>query len=443
MNGNLPRGWSNTTLGEICSKSQYGWTCRAVKKGRIKYVRTTDISNGEIDWSSVPYCEDVPEDIEKYRIKSNDVLVSRAGSVGVSLRVKDVPCDAIFASYLIRFKALDPIDAKYIEAYLKSYDYWRSISDFTAGIAIPNVNASKLSSLELPLAPLNEQRRIVVKLEKLLAKVDSDQKRLTKIPTILKHFRQSVLTAACSGKLTADWRKKNPQPDASANKTDDYLEVPASWRWSHIKELFKVETGTTPPKKDPTNYSEVLTDCPFFKPSDLDVGAEVRESREWLSKKGEQFARILPPLTVCVTSIGATIGKTGLLKVRGSTNQQINAILPSKDVLPQFTFFFCCSSYFQHRIIEDSSSTTLPIINKSRFEELEFPVPPLPEQQEIVSRVESLFELADQIEARYAKAKAQIDKLAQSILAKAFRGELVPQDPTDEPAEELLRRIKG
>jgi hypothetical protein len=196
MSDELPQGWAATTLGQICSKPQYGWTCRAAKTGEIKYVRTTDISDGAIDWATVPYCEEGPEDVEKYRVTANDILVSRAGSVGVSLRIADVPYDAVFASYLIRFKPLNGISPKYVEFFLKSDSYWRSISEFSAGIAVPNVNATKLASLELPLSPSAEQRRIVAKLEILLDKVDASQQRLTKIPVLLKRFRQSVLAAA-------------------------------------------------------------------------------------------------------------------------------------------------------------------------------------------------------------------------------------------------------
>ena len=245
MSDELPKGWAATTLGEICSKPQYGWTCSGAKTGRIKYVRTTDISDGGIDWASVPYCEEAPEDVEKYRVTANDILVSRAGSVGVSFRITDVPCDAVFASYLIRFKPLKGIPPKYVEFFLKSDSYWRSISEFSAGIAVPNVNASKLASLELPLAPSAEQRRIVAKLETLLGKVDASQQRLAKISVLLKRFRQSVLAAACSGRLTADWREENENIQAAdsliknaqfqiAEPEDDLPELPEKWKWVAI-----------------------------------------------------------------------------------------------------------------------------------------------------------------------------------------------------------------
>jgi len=77
MSDELPQGWAIATLGEICSKPQYGWTCRAAKEGAIKYLRTTDISGGRIDWDTVPFCEEVPDDTGKYRVQSNDILVSK------------------------------------------------------------------------------------------------------------------------------------------------------------------------------------------------------------------------------------------------------------------------------------------------------------------------------------------------------------------------------
>src|SRR5438309_7731507 len=103
----------------------------------IKYLRTTDISGGRIDWHTVPFCEEIPGNIEKYRVQLNDILVSRAGSVGVSYRISDVPCDVVFASYLIRFKPLADIQPKWVEMFLRSDSYWRSISEFSAGIAVP------------------------------------------------------------------------------------------------------------------------------------------------------------------------------------------------------------------------------------------------------------------------------------------------------------------
>lgn len=153
----LPDGWAVAKLGEICEPPQYGWTTSARKDGNgLKLLRTTDISAGVVDWPSVPSCSEEPGDPAKYLLKSGDIVVSRAGSVGFSFLVKNPP-RAIFASYLIRFRPLEQVSGDFISVFLKSPAYWEAIAEESAGIAIPNVNASKLQEIEIRLPPLAEQ----------------------------------------------------------------------------------------------------------------------------------------------------------------------------------------------------------------------------------------------------------------------------------------------
>ena len=161
----LPKGWVWTTLQEACSTPQYGWTTKATAEGTLRLLRTTDITDGNVDWETVPFCTEEPPDEEKYLLKTGDIVISRAGSVGYSYLVKN-PQNAVFASYLIRFKPSPIIDENYLVFFLKSPDYWKIISKEKAGIALVNVNATKLKRIEIPLPPLAEQHRIVAKLEK-------------------------------------------------------------------------------------------------------------------------------------------------------------------------------------------------------------------------------------------------------------------------------------
>jgi type I restriction enzyme S subunit len=433
----LPKGWAMITLGEICSKPQYGWTCRAAKTGRIKYLRTTDISGDSIHWGNVPYCEELPDDIEKYRVYQDDILVARAGSVGISYRIEEVPFDTVFASYLIRFNALDGIEPKYIEFFLKSQDYWRSISDFTAGIAIPNVNASKLASLKLPLTPLAEQKRIVAKLEELLGKVDACQKRLEKIPIILERFRQSVLAAACSGRLTADWREKNPSASEQAPHSNDATlpEIPESWRWVKLPETGEMTRGRS--RHRPRNEPSLLGGpYPFIQTGDIaQSGGRITTHKQTYSEAGLAQSRLWAAGTICIT-IAANIAESAILIYPACFPDSVVGIIANPKVaVAEYVEFFI-------RVAKADLATAQKNINIGILNEVQVPLPPLPEQEEIVRRVEAFFALADQIEARYKKAKAHIDKLTQSILAKTFRGELVPQDPNDLPADELLKQIR-
>ena len=458
---NLSQGWNVSTLGEICSKPQYGWTSKAAHSGELRYVRTTDISNGKINWEKVPFCSKIPDDIKKYKIRKDDILVSRAGSVGVSYRIKRVPFDAVFASYLIRFKPTQNINPKYIEYYLKSDEYWKSISDFTAGIAIPNVNASKLSQLKIPLAPENEQCRIVAKLEKLLQKVDACTERLDKIPTILKRFRQSVLAAACSGRLTADWREKNPETEPGAGMLSrikdkgiigdtansyDLYELPKNWSWLRIIDIGDVKGGKRLPKGE--KLVRINTGFPYIKAGFLKEGTVVTDNLEYLTPEvREKIKRYtVTDGDVYITIVGACIGDAGVIpKKLDGANLTENAakICNTEGVNNHYLANWLRSTVCQDFIKRTILSAAQGKLALGRIKMLPVPIPPPNEQQEIVRRIEALFKITDQIEDRYKKARTYVDKLSQSILSKAFRGELVPQDPNDEPASELLKRIKA
>jgi len=172
--------WVRTTIGAVCSKPQYGWTTSAADSGDVKLLRTTDITRGPVDWNTVPYCRDVPPDVDKYLLAEGDIVVSRAGSVGVSCRVV-APERSVFASYLIRFRPKEDVDGKYLTYVLQSPAYWAQVRGSTAGIAIPNVNASKLEAFEIPLAALPEQQRIVAEIEKQFTRLDEGVTALRRV----------------------------------------------------------------------------------------------------------------------------------------------------------------------------------------------------------------------------------------------------------------------
>ena len=135
----LPEGWVWCRLGEICSKPQYGWTASARQEPKeVKLLRTTDISLGTIDWNDVPFPDRLPEDIGKYMLSAGDILIARAGSVGVSIEIQGSIPNAIFGSYLIRFRPIEPIPTRFVSLYLQSPYYWEFITEKTAGITTPN-----------------------------------------------------------------------------------------------------------------------------------------------------------------------------------------------------------------------------------------------------------------------------------------------------------------
>lgn len=239
MDEKLPEGWAWTTLGEISTKPQYGWTTKAQHTdGTILLLRTTDISSGTIDWDSVPYCTELPENLADYLLKTDDIVISRAGSVGVSYLLKDIPEPTIFASYLIRFHLLKELEARYIAYYLQTSAYWNRIYEESSGIALANVNASKLETIEIPLPPTNEQTRIVAAIEQQFARLDSAVASLKSAQAKIPQYRASLLKSAVEGELTKTWWAAHPAGETGADLLKRVLaERRARWEQAQLAKM--------------------------------------------------------------------------------------------------------------------------------------------------------------------------------------------------------------
>jgi type I restriction enzyme, S subunit len=347
------------------------------------------------------------------------------------------------------------IDHKLLYLYLNDEKKW-SIS----GSGQPFITMGAAKKVLYPLPPISEQRRIVAKLEKLLAKVDACKERLEKIPAILKRFRQSVLAAACSGDLTRDWRNEKKTTNCTQLKelgclTEDVkgdFEISASstslrvlpdtWKWIALGNYAELSRGrfSARPRNDPKYFDGKY---PFIQIGDLPKdGGFISSHRQTLNDLGLSVSKKFPAGTVVIAIVGATIGNTGILSYEMCFPDSLVGIETGTATGNVFVEFFLRTEKEKLRTISYSSGGQ-PNIKLETLNPYPFPCPPMEEQHEIVRRVEALFKIADDIEKRYQKAKAQVDKLTQSILAKAFRGELVPQDPNDEPASELLKRIQA
>ena len=210
-----------------------------------------------------------------------------------------------------------------------------------------------------------------------------------------KHLKARILDLALQGKLVENSRIPNDLNSRIPTDFNPPFKIPNSWAWVKLGDLGDIITGSTPPKANKEFYGD---DYPFYKPSDLDAGIQVENSADTISKKGFEISRQLPKNSILVTCIGATIGKTGLILKEGICNQQINAILPNEKFISKFLFFAITSEFFQNEIKQNSSSTTLPILNKSKFSNLYIPLPPLDEQERIVKKIDELFEILEVIE---------------------------------------------
>lgn len=170
----IPESWKWVRLGSLAKKVHYGYTASATEYGNAKMLRITDIQGGRVNWESVPYCEIEENKIEQYKLNDNDIVIARTGgTVGKSFKInKDTTTDSVFASYLIRIILTESDSANYIAYFLNSPYYWEQIGINAQGTGQPNVNATQLSNLILPLPPLAEQERIVEKLDEIMGICD-------------------------------------------------------------------------------------------------------------------------------------------------------------------------------------------------------------------------------------------------------------------------------
>ena len=263
-------GWASTIIEEISHKPQYGWTTRATSKGSgVRLLRTSDISGERIDWSAVPFCERDPPEPGQYLLQSGDILVSRAGSVGLSALIHECP-ESVFASYLIRLRARKGIDVGFLHHFLQSPSYWDQVSQGSAGITLQNINARKLANFTIQIAPVAEQRRIVAEIEKQFTRLDASVAALKRVQVNLKRYRASILKAACEGKLVpteaelaqsegrdyepadrllerilserrARWesqeKRRGKYKEPGAPDTSDLPDLPAGWAWATVDQL--------------------------------------------------------------------------------------------------------------------------------------------------------------------------------------------------------------
>ena len=195
-------------------------------------------------------------------------------------------------------------------------------------------------------------------------------------------------------------------------------EVPENWLWVRLIGIGDIVTGGTPSKKNAAYYGGTF---PFIKPADLDNGRNVSTATEYLTDEGKAVARFIPKHSTAVCCIG-TIGKSGFLEIDATTNQQINSIIPKYNQL--YVYYFSCSHYFVNQLLELASATTISIVNKSKMETIKFPLPPLSEQQRIVTRIESLFAKLDQARDLVQSALDTFETRRAAILHKAFTGQL-------------------
>jgi type I restriction enzyme, S subunit len=433
--GELPKGWANTNLKELATLingdrgRNYPSKSSFVEIG-IPFINAGHLVDGRIDFSNMNYItEEHFARLGIGKVRPNDILYCLRGSLGKTAIVTDNVSQGSIASSLVILRVLKNYNCQFLYYFLISPFGKNEIDKHDNGSAQPNLSAANVGLYQIPL--LNEQKRIAQRLDLLLTRIDKTKAHLDRIPPLLKRFRQSVLAAATSGNLTEDWREANGI-------------TKANWKQLVFNEACKqITVGFVGKMAD--QYCD--QGIPFLR--SLNVRPFYFDEKNLLFVSAKFHQQIiksrLEPGDVAVVRSGAP-GQCCVIpqQIKEANCSDLVIVRPKKDILlSEYACIFINSSQSQDFVRSEIVGVAQSHFNVGSMKITPLDLPPLPEQAEIVRRVEALFAKADRIEAQYQKARQHLDRLTPALLAKAFRGELVPQDPNDEPASVLLERIKA
>jgi type I restriction enzyme S subunit len=337
----------------------------------------------------------------------------------------------------------DLIDVRYVFYFLKSArSYFIGLGQ---GGAQPNISQQIVRETKIRVAPLKEQKRIAEKLDSLLSRVDICRERLDRVPGILRRFRQSVLSAATSGKLTEDWRLKNSTIGKyrSLKFDDEAFDIPTDWDVQSLGELIDPSRPLCYGVVQPGH--EAKGGIPLIRVQDLDAGTvRVDDLRTVTTEIDDQYRRSRVQSGDLLISVVGTIGRTAIVPDRfeGNIARAIARITCRAGVDSRWVNYWLNCNTLQWWLTKSSKEVARKTLNLGDLVTAAIAVPPEEEQREIVRRVSNLFAIADNLNKRTTNGQELVQMFSPSILSKAFRGELVSQDPDDEPASVLLDRMR-
>lgn len=446
---NLPKGWVSAELETIST----------VVTGKTPSKKNPEFFNGSIPFIKPGDIHDQGEiqNVDEYltRQGADTVPTVPAGSIVVTCIGNLGRCGitTVLSATNQQINTVVPceqINTFFLYYQLRTLKQWLLLESSATTVTI--INKSKFSRAPILLPPLAEQKVIADKLDTLLAQVDNTKARLERIPDILKRFRQSVLAAAVSGKLTEEWRG-NPalkfnQPSITIGPEFD--SAPQSWEWKKLVDLAQLESGHTPRK----SIEEYWNDGDVYWISLQDIreadGQIIQDTKFKPTSLGieNSSARLLPAGTVCYCR-DISVGYVTIMGKSMATTQHFANWICGTELNNKFLMYSFMAA--KDHLLISGQGTTVKTIYMPALKELRILVPPVNEQSEIVRRVEDLFAFADRIEHAAQAALRRVNNLTQSILAKAFRGELTADWRAAHPelisgensAEALLARIKA
>jgi type I restriction enzyme S subunit len=459
----LPSGWEEASLLELAGNSGLmddgDWIESKDQnpEGDVRLIQLADIGDGHfVDKSRRFLTSERAAALRCTYLQPGDLLIARMPDpLGRACIFPDIGMPAVTAVDVCIWRPHpDGADARWLMHFVNSPEFRNLIQSQASGTTRQRVSGGNLKRMPVPGPPAPEQRRIVTKLDNLRARSSRARQELDHVPKLIERYKQAILAKALSGELTQDWRSIHGAAlhnSYSASGIDGRIaselpELPSSWAWTSIDRAAMVSGGLTKNSK----RSGILSKAKYLRVANvyanelrLDDIAEIGCTAAELSK-----TRLTEGDLLIVEGNGSLdqIGRVALWGGQISDCSHQNHIIrarPFPSTLPKYGLYWLLSPIGRTAIERvASSSSGLHTLSISKVSALPIPMCSESEQAEIVRRIDLAFAWLDKIATEHARAEHLLPKLDQAILAKAFRGELVPQDSNDEPASKLLQRIK-
>lgn len=455
----LPKGWVTATLDDLCLFNP---------RHNLSIDRSTEVS-----FIPMPSVSDMLGTIEEHEIRQlgevrqgythfqdGDVIFAKItpcmenGKIAVAEGLRNGLACGSTEFHVLRTKGA--IAPKLLWYFLRQKSFRDDAErHMTGAVGQRRVPAQYMKNIEFSLPPLAEQRRIVAELDSLFARTRRARAELARIPSLVEHYKQAILAAAFRGDLTADWRSTH-SADITPTLTEhniktingnDLTQLPPGWAWVTADELCEIKTGIALGKK--RSAGTELIELPYLRVANVQRGwLDLNEVKTTFVTTAEAERLYLRPGDILMNEGGDRdkLGRgwvwDGQIEPCIHQNHVFRLRLNAKEMSPYYVSYFANELGKDFFLQQGKQTTNLASISLTKLSSLPIPLAPLEEMNLIVERIESAIHSLAKVEAETRKAIHLLDHLDQANLAKAFRGELVPQDPNDEPASALLERIR-
>lgn len=459
----IPKEWVRSELQGFCNVlSGNAFKSKDFVSDGVPVVKISNVQYGEYVEKNQEYLpSQYLDDYSNYIVSGDDLLIALTRPItNEKLKICRYPKSrnqGLLNQRVAKLTADKCLPESFILYQFRTEEFMKQVKAGLSETLQPNLSPKSLAGFHCVLPPLAEQKVIADKLDTLLAQVETSKARLDRIPQILKTFRQSVLAAAVSGKLTEEWRGDSSymQFDLELEKEQIAIEVPAVWSKGTLSKSCTVISGTAFKSKDFLNESGI----PAIKISNVQYGQFEVKNQQFLPKEYlDSFANfqvrdgdLLMALTRPITNDTLKVCRYPKTQPTGLLNQRVAKFIFRNENEKIFFEYLFQSNYFKAQVTDKLSETLQPNLSPVALKKFVVAIPSEKEQTEIVRRVEELFAFAERIEQKTNVALERVNNLTQAILAKAFRGELTADWRAANPnlitgensAEALLAKIKA